>query len=479
MVERSPMMEKIAIVGSGDLAARVARSCEKLGIATLTLFDPAGLPPYYYSNPEQSVPIEGLRESTPAAIAAVIEAAKERGAQAIYPATPLFGARVALSQAASEAGLIFIGSAPDALVRMHDRVALRELARIAGVRTIPASEGPLPEDEQELFAIARTLGLPLRIKPALIDPSTDAAIATVEELADLPAALERSRAALSALPEGSPGRDTALFLEQEIDRPRVLLVPVLVDKFGDSLALPERESSVRRGDLVLIDESPAPALRGLPQSELKRQTLLDTAARIALESGAIGALCVEFLLDSDQRLYVHALRPGLFGAVGATEMSTGRDLAEAQIRLASGEHLLATYRDRPIAGHAIEARVRTEATPHNPALGPKPDAIRALRWPPVVPGAMRIEASLATGVVIAPEDELLIASVVTYGQTRHQAFLTLDRVLSETTIEPIVCNLRLLRDILGDESYRAGQYDTGFVDRLLKELRTPQVKEAS
>jgi acetyl/propionyl-CoA carboxylase alpha subunit len=230
---------------------------------------------------------------------------------------------------------------------------------------------------------------------------------------------------------------------------------------------------------VLIDESPAPALRGLPQSELKRQTLLDTAARIALESGVIGALCVEYLLDGDQRLHVHALRPGLYGAVGATEMSTGRDLAEAQIRLSCGEHLQASYRDRPIAGHAIEARVRTEATPHNPALGPKPDAIRALRWPPVVPGAMRIEASLAPGVVIAPEDELLIASVVTYGQTRHQAFLTLDRVLSETTIEPIVSNLRLLRDILADESYRAGQYDTGFVERLLKELRAPQVKEAS
>jgi acetyl/propionyl-CoA carboxylase alpha subunit len=313
----------------------------------------------------------------------------------------------------------------------------------------------------------------------LIDPSTDAAISTVEEPAELAAALQRARAALAALPEGSPGRDSALFIEQEIDRPRILIVPVLVDKFGDALALPERESSVRRGDLALIDESPAPALRGLPQSELKRQTLLDTAARIALESGAIGALCVEFLLDSDQRLHVHALRPGLYGAVGATEMSTGRDLAEAQIRLASGEHLLASYRDRPIAGHAIEARVRTEATPHNPALGPKPDAIRALRWPPVVPGAMRIETSLAPGIVIAPEDELLIASVVTYGQTRHQAFLTLDRVLSETTIEPIVSNLRLLRDILGDESYRAGQYDTGFVDRLLKELRAPQVKEAS
>ena len=106
-------------------------------------------------------------------------------------------------------------------------------------------------------------------------------------------------------------------------------------------------------------------------------------------------------------------------------------------------------------------------------------AIRSLRWPPVVPGAMRIETAIAPGVVIAPEDELLIASVVTYGQTRHQAFLTLDRVLSETTIEPIVSNLRLLREVLADESFRAGQYDTGFVERMLAQLRAPLVKEAS
>jgi len=471
-------MEKIAILGSGDLAARVARSSERMGIATVTLFDPKGLAPHHAAA-EQSVPIDGLDELGSEAIAAALEAARSFGAQGIYPARAKHNARAALSQAVADAGLVFIGSPPEALTRMHDRVALRELARIAGVRAIPATEGPLPEDEAELIALARTIGLPLRIKPALIDDATDAAIAVVEELSELPEALKRSRAALDALPEGSPGRSTTLFLEPDIERPRVLIVPVLVDKFGDALALPERESSVRRGDLALIDESPAPALRGLPQSELKRKTLLDTAARIALESGAVGALCVEFLFDGDQRLYVHALRPGLYGAVGATEMSTGRDLAEAQIRLAKGEHVLASYRDRPIAGHAIEARVRTEATPHNPALGPKPDAIRALRWPPVVPGAMRIEASLAPGVVIAPEDEHLIASVVTYGQTRHQAFLILDRVLSETTIEPIVSNLRLLRDVLNDESFRAGQYDTGFVERLIAQLRAPQVKEAS
>lgn len=471
-------MDKIAIVGSGDVAARVARTCERMGIATLTLFDPKGLPPHHASS-EQSTPIEGLRELGPAAIAAVLEATRAAGAQGIYPAAASFGGRAALSQAAADAGLVFIGSPPEAILRMHDRVVLRELARIAGVRTIPASEGPLPDDEAELIALARALGAPVRVKPALIDPSTDAAISVVEAPSELSPALRRARAVLAALPEGSAGRDSALFIEHEIERPRVLIVPVLIDKFGDALALPERESSLRRGDRVLIDESPAPALRGLPQSELKRKTLLDTAARIALESGALGALSVEFLLDADQKLYVHALRPGLYGAVGATEMSTGRDLAEAQIRLASGERLLATYRDRPIAGHAIEARVRTEATPHNPALGPKPDAIRALRWPPVVPGAMRIEASLAPGVVIAPEDEHLIASVVTYAQTRHQAFLTLDRVLSETTIEPIVSNLRLLREVLGDESFRAGQYDTGFVERMLAQLRAPQVKEAS
>jgi acetyl/propionyl-CoA carboxylase alpha subunit len=462
------MIEKIAIVGSGEIAARVARTCERMGIATVTLFDPAGPAPHHALSPEQNAPVAELHALSDAAIEAVVAAAKGHGAQAVYPATPACSASAPLAQAVAQAELLFIGCTHEALARMADRLALRELARLTGLTAVPASETALGEDVDAHASLAGAVGYPLVVKTVVPDRTGTYARATAEDPSELAGAIAHCA-------QTAPG---ALYAERFLERPRVMIVPVLLDKRGEIIALPERESSLRRGAFALVDESPSPALRGLPQGELKRKTMMDGAAKLVQEAGAHGLVHVEFLLSEDNRVFLHALRPGLYGAVGATEMCTGRDLVEAEIRIALGEPLAENFRDRPIAGHAVEARVRSEATPHNPALGPKPDAIRALRWPPVVPGAMRIEPALAPGVIFAPEAEVLIANVVAYGQTRHQAFLILDRVLSETTIEPVVSNLRLLRDVLNDESFRAAQYDTDFIDRMLAQLRAPQVKEA-
>jgi acetyl-CoA carboxylase biotin carboxylase subunit len=464
------MIEKIAIVGSGEIAARVARTCERMGIATVTLFDPEGPAPHHALSPEQNAPVADLHALSDAAIEAVIAAAKSHGAQAVYPATPSCSASAPLAQAALQAELLFIGCAHEPLARMADRLALRELARLTGLTAVPSSEAALGEDTEAHASIAAEVGYPLVIKAVVPNRAGSYARFSALEPAELADAVAQCA---KAAPH------SALYVERWLDRPRVMIVPVLLDKRGEHVELPERESSLRRGEFALMDESPSPALRGLPQGEVKRKTMMHGAAQLVQEAGAHGLVHVEFLLSEDNRVFLHAMRPGLYGAVGATEMCTGRDLVEAEIRIALGEPLAENFRDRPIAGHAVEARVRSEATPHNPALGPKPDAIRALRWPPVVPGAMRIEPALAPGVIFAPEAEVLIANVVAYGQTRHQAFLILDRVLSETTIEPVVSNLRLLRDVLNDESFRAAQYDTGFIDRLLTQLRAPLVKEAS
>lgn len=464
------MFEKIAIVGVGEFAARAGRTCDRMTIPTITLYDASQSAPHYVAA-EQAIAVAGLLELSEEGLRAIVETAKAHGAQAVYPGTPALHRSAALSRAVSQAKLTFIGGSAETIERVQNKLALRELATLAGARAVPSSERELEDSLDDARALATELGYPVRVKPIAAGTSI---AAFAEDASELGAAIQSCKDALAAL--GLPAK---LYLEQQIDRPRALSVPVLVDRFGESIALPERESSVRRGAFILLDESPAPALRGLPQRDTKRQTMFDAASRIAIEAGVIGLANVEFLLDFENHIYVDAITLGLCGGIGATEMSTGRDLAEVQIRMAAQEHLTHNTRDRPIAGHAIEARVRSEATPHNPALGPKPDAIRALRWPPVVPGAMRIEPALSVGVTFAPEDEVLVANVVTYGQTRHQAFLTLDRVLSETTIEPIVSNLRILRDILADESFRAGQYDTGFVERLITQLRAPQVKEAS
>jgi acetyl/propionyl-CoA carboxylase alpha subunit len=223
---------------------------------------------------------------------------------------------------------------------------------------------------------------------------------------------------------------------------------------------------------VLIDESPAPALVGLPDGALKRQILWDAAASIAKEGGLVGPATAEFLLDSQARLFFTRLRPGLCFEHAMTEMCGGVDLVEAQILIATGERIPQAVRRVQPSGNAMQARLCAEGNQQpEPAADNPGGGLTGLRWPVMAPGTLRVETDLTLGARPALEYDSLVARIVAYGQTRHQALLTLDRVLAEATIEPLATNLARLRQVLNDESYRAGQYDAELVDRLGADLR--------
>jgi len=236
------------------------------------------------------------------------------------------------------------------------------------------------------------------------------------------------------------------------------------------VALGDLERSIEHEGQTLLAESPAPALTSLPGTERRRRALCDAAVRIALECGLVGAAAVEFLVDAEGRLFFTRLLPGLPVEHVLAEMAANVDLVEIQLRIVAGEPLPPEAHRAQATGHAIEARILA-GDPLN-GVASEPVEISALRWPMVAPGCLRVETDLALGSRVAIDLDPLVAKVTAYGQTRHQALLTLDRVLAEATIEPLVTNLAFVREVLGDESYRAGQYDTGFTQRLLTTIKT-------
>jgi 3-methylcrotonyl-CoA carboxylase alpha subunit len=201
---------------------------------------------------------------------------------------------------------------------------------------------------------------------------------------------------------------------------------------------------------------------------LKRQALWDAATRVAREGGVIGPAIAEFVLDCDNRLAFTRLRAGLPLEHALCEMSAGLDLVEAQIEVAAGGQLPAAVRNAQPSGNAVQARLATARGGERQSDGD--GALETLRWPVMAPGTLRVETDLAAGARPGTDYDPLVARVIAYGQTRHQALLTLDRVLAEATIEPLTTNLALLRRILADESFRAGQYDAEFVERMSSEL---------
>lgn len=454
------MFDKVLIADRGEIVLRIARTCERLGVTSVAVHvgADAAAPHVLACDEAVSLGEERARDAY-TDVAAVIAAARASGVQAIHPGCGALCRDPGMARAAAEAGLVLIGAPVEVLERFAHPLAARALARFAGVRPLPTSA---VEATSAGAAIEQALeiGYPLRVK-ALQRP---AIFELVESEDELPDAFERCVARAR-----ETCGDERVFLEHWLDRPRILSVQVVGDG-RDCVALGDLERSLEQPTRTLLEESPAPALVALPGGSSKRKTLCDAAVRVARDGALKSAATVDFLLDAAGRMHFTRLRPGLPLEHALVEMCAKIDLVEIQLRIAAGESLPAEARRAQPTGHAIEARIYAE-DPYSGAIS-EPVEIAALRWPMVAPGCLRVETDLAVGSRAATDFDPLVAKVAAYGQTRHQALLTLDRVLAEATIDPLATNLPFVREILGDESYRAGQYDNGFAERLLSEIKT-------
>lgn len=425
------MFDTILITGDAELAARVERTCKRIGVDLAEAGDAPGT--------------KGFRPE----VDAIVEAAVRTGAKAVHPGYITPRRRTMLARALRERGIVCVAPSSESLDVMQDKIAMRAAAERAGVRTVPGSDAV--ETLASARSVANEIGYPVIVKPVSGTGAFGVAIARNDE--ELEAALAHAHAA--ALERFDDGR---LLVERHLYEAREIEVTVICDAHGTSTTLAERETSLQRGFDKVLAESPSPLLLTRADGESLREGLADAALRIATEMRLGGLATFEFLLDTEQRVHFLEANADMYGAILATEMTTGVDPIEMQMQIASDEPLESEAR-LAASGHAFEVRIIADH---------EGEAVRTLRFPPAPQGKVRFEPAVEPGETLRSELAPLIARVATFASVRHQAMLALDRTLAETAITPIGTNVTFLRRVLNHDSFRAGQYDLAFAERLFE-----------
>lgn len=464
------MFKKILVANRGEIACRVLRTCKRLGIGTVAVYSDADKDAPHVRMADEAVRIgpPPVKDSY-LSIEAVLEAARSAGAAAIHPGYGLLSENRAFAQAVADAGVVFIGPPPSVLDAFGDKIKARKVAKAAGVLSPPGTDEPVSAADMDVLnAEAERIGFPLLVKAAGGGGGIGMAIV------EAPAQLARAASSCSDRGKSAFG-DPRVYLERYIKSPRHIEVQVLCDAFGGAVALGERECSVQRRHQKIVEESPSPAsFFAGEEGEARRSALLEKALRVVQSVGYVNAGTVEFVASGeDGEIYFLEVNARLQVEHCVTEMCTGLDLVEHQIRIAAKEKLAPEVLSVQRKGASIEARVYAE----NPAkkFVPQPGHLARVVWPEA--GAdLRVETGIAQGLDVTPFYDPLLAKIVAHGPTRADAIARLDKALADTAIElvgpagPAATNLDFLRRILVSPEFAGGNYNTLFAETLAKQL---------
>jgi acetyl/propionyl-CoA carboxylase alpha subunit len=464
----SKPFDKVLVANRGEIARRVMRTCRRMGIRTVAICSDADRDAPHVTDADEVVQVgpAPVKDSY-LNLDAIVTAIRETGAQAVHPGYGFLSEKAVFARAVAEAGAVFVGPSPQVLESFGDKMKARRVALDAGTSPVPGTDEPIPiETEEGLHharEVAARVGYPVVVKA--VGGGGGIGMQVVHD----PQLLERALRSCSDRGKAAFG-DARVFLERYVDQPRHIEVQVFCDRHGAAYALGERECSVQRRHQKIVEETPSPArfFEG-EAGGAKRQGLYEAALRVVKHVGYVGAGTCEFIADAAGSLFFLEVNARLQVEHPVTEMVTGLDLVELQLRVAAGERLpdLSVVQRR---GHAIEARVYAE----DPSKGfiPKPGAIDELVWAGGAGEAqgerLRIESGVRAGSKVTPYYDPMVAKVVAWGETRQGAVDELDRALAGTVIAPCTTNLAFLRRVLADEEFRAGRYDTRFAEALAK-----------
>ncbi|GAA3436141.1 biotin carboxylase N-terminal domain-containing protein [Kutzneria kofuensis] len=444
------MFDTVLIANRGEIAVRVATTLRRMGIRSVAVHSDADAGARHVREADVAVRIgpAAARESY-LSIERIIDAAVKTGAQAVHPGYGFLAENAAFARACAEAGLVFVGPPPAAIDAMGDKIRAKQTVTAAGVPVVPGAFGADIE-----HAVAE-VGFPVLLKPSA--GGGGKGMRLVHSLDELPAAIESAkREALNSF-----GDDT-LLAERFVQNPRHIEIQVLADAHGTVLHLGERECSLQRRHQKIIEEAPSPLL-----DEETRARMGKSAADAAAAVGYTGAGTVEFIVSADRpdEFFFMEMNTRLQVEHPVTELVTGIDLVEQQLRVAASERLSLTQDDIRLTGHAVEARIYAE----DPAHGflPTGGTLLALEEPS---DRIRIDSGVSEGSVVGSDYDPMLAKHIAYASTRDEALRKLRSALGDVTILGVTTNIPFLRALLADEDVVAGRLDTGLVERKLAAL---------
>jgi acetyl-CoA/propionyl-CoA carboxylase biotin carboxyl carrier protein len=443
--------DTVLVANRGEIAVRVIRTLKAMGIRSVAVYSDADATARHVAAADLAVAIgpAPARDSY-LNIPAVVDAAVRTGAQAVHPGYGFLSENADFAAALASAGVTFIGPPVNAIQTMGDKIAAKGTVSAFGVPVVPGIARPGLTDD-ELIAAAEEIGYPVLVKPSA--GGGGKGMRMVEQPAGLPAALVSARRESAA----AFGDDT-LFLERFVLRPRHIEVQVLADAYGNVVHLGERECSLQRRHQKVIEEAPSPLLDAATRARIGAAAC-DTARSVDYT----GAGTVEFIVSADRpdEFFFMEMNTRLQVEHPVTEMVTGWDLVEWQVRIAAGEKLTIGQADIALHGHAIEARVYAE----DPANGFLPTGGDVLAVVEPDGAGVRVDSGLFAGTVVGSDYDPMLAKAVGYGADRAAALRTLDRALADSAVLGVVTNIEFARFLLADPDVSAGRLDTGLLDR--------------
>jgi acetyl-CoA carboxylase, biotin carboxylase subunit len=446
------MLNKVLVANRGEIALRVMRACQELEIPAVAVYSDADEEALHVRHADEAV-----RIGPPPAgksylnVEALIEAAKETGAEGIHPGYGFLAENASFAAACRDAGLTFIGPSAEAIEKMGNKSAARRIATDAEVPVVPGSEESTSDDDA--VETAGEIGYPVMVKAAAGGGGRGIRVAENEE--------ELRKAVRVARQEAEKAfGDGSLYLEKLLTGPRHVEVQVMGDHEGNVIHLYERECSMQRRRQKIIEEAPSPGI-----SPEVREKMAGAAVRLAREVGYTSAGTVEFLVEGDEFYFIE-MNTRIQVEHPVTETLTGVDLVKEQLKIASGESLSLAQEDVPFNGWAMEFRINAE-DPEKDFM-PSPGEISFLD----VPGGpgVRVDSAIYQGYEIPPFYDSLVAKLIVWALTREEAINRARRALREYRIEGIKTTIPLHMRLLEDDAFRSGEYHTDYLEELLKKV---------
>jgi len=444
------VFEKILIANRGEIALRIQRACRELGIHTVVVHSEADTEAKYVKLADESVCIG----PAPAAasylnIPAIISAAEVTDAEAIHPGYGFLAENADFAEKVERSGFVFIGPRPENIRLMGDKVSAKQAMTKAGVPCVPGSEGALPEDPKEIVRIARKVGYPVIIKAA--GGGGGRGMRVVHTEAALLNAVNMTRTEAQAA-----FANPVVYLERYLEQPRHIEIQVLADEHKNCVHLFERDCSLQRRHQKVLEEAPAPEL----PAKL-RDKIGERCAEACRKMNYRGAGTFEFLYQEGEFFFIE-MNTRIQVEHPVTEMITGVDIVQEQIRVAAGQKLRFRQKDIEVRGHAIECRINAE-DPYR--FTPSPGKITSYH-PPGGPG-IRVDSHVYQGYTVPPNYDSMVGKLIAYGASREQAIARMRIALSEMVVEGIQTNLPLHRDLLNDTRFLRGGVSIHYLEQKL------------